>query len=49
MSFIVNHDGVVYQKDLGPETAEAAAAITSFNPDSTWQRVATQIPVATGP
>jgi hypothetical protein len=49
MSFVVNHDGVVYQKDLGPETAEAAAAIAAFNPDNTWQRVPTQIPVARAP
>jgi hypothetical protein len=49
MSFIVNHDGVVYQKDLGPETAQAAAAINAFDPDNTWERVATPVPVATGP
>jgi hypothetical protein len=36
MTFIVNHDGVVYQKDLGPDTAAAARAITRFDPDSTW-------------
>src|SRR5499427_10028107 len=33
MTFIVNHDGVVYQKDLGPRTDELAERITSFNPD----------------
>ena len=38
MTFIVNQDGVVYEKDLGPNTATAAAAIKSFNPDATWQR-----------
>ena len=38
MTFIVNHDGVVYEKDLGPDTAAAAAAIKSFNPDATWQK-----------
>jgi hypothetical protein len=37
MTFIVNNDGVVYQKDLGPDTAKAAAAIDSFNPDKTWE------------
>jgi hypothetical protein len=36
MTFIVNHDGVVYQKDLGPDTAAVARAITRFDPDSTW-------------
>lgn len=36
MTFIVNHDAKIYQKDLGPKTAEQAAAITTFNPDKTW-------------
>jgi hypothetical protein len=49
MSFIVNHDGVVYQKDLGPETDRAAAAITVFDPDNTWQRVPAPIPLASSP
>jgi Protein of unknown function (DUF2950) len=39
MTFMVNHDGVVYQKDLGPDTAAAARAITRFDPDSTWTRL----------
>ncbi len=39
MSFLVNQDGVVYQKDLGPETAKLAEAIRSFDPDDTWTRV----------
>jgi hypothetical protein len=38
MTFIVNQDGVLYEKDLGRNTAAAAAAIRSFNPDSTWQK-----------
>jgi hypothetical protein len=40
MSFIVNHDGVVYSKDLGPDTAKAASAIAAFDPDSGWKREA---------
>lgn len=40
MSFIVNHDGVVYSKDLGSDTAKAAAAIAAFDPDSSWTREA---------
>lgn len=36
MTFIINQDNVVYQKDLGPDTAKQAAAITNFNPDETW-------------
>ena len=39
MTFIVNHAGVVYQKDLGPETARHAERINSFNPDQTWKMV----------
>jgi hypothetical protein len=36
MTFIVNHDGVVYQKDLGPKTAETARAMTRFDPAPGW-------------
>ena len=39
MTFIVNHDGVVYQKDLGPRTAAIARAMKELNPDSTWKKV----------
>ena len=41
MTFIVNTEGVVYQKDLGADTAKVAGAMTTFNPDSTWQKVDT--------
>jgi hypothetical protein len=40
MTFIVGPDGDVYQKDLGPETARIAAAMTTFDPNLTWSRVA---------
>jgi len=36
MTFMVNEDGLVWQRNLGPKTAEVAAAITQFNPDSSW-------------
>jgi len=39
MTFIVNQDGVVYQKDLGPNSAAIARAMKQFNPDSTWRKV----------
>jgi hypothetical protein len=39
MTFIVNRDGVVYQKDLGSETAKLAAEITQFDPGSGWEKV----------
>jgi hypothetical protein len=41
MTFIVDHDGVVFQKDLGPDTEKAAEAMKSFDPDSTWTKVNT--------
>jgi DUF2950 family protein len=39
MTFIVNHAGTVFQKDLGPNTAKLAEHMTSFNPDPSWQKV----------
>jgi hypothetical protein len=41
-TFIVNHEGVVYEKDLGPETAQLAAAVTVFDPDKSWKKVEAQ-------
>jgi hypothetical protein len=38
-TFIVSHDGVVYEKDLGPDTLSIAKAMVRFNPDKTWTRV----------
>jgi Protein of unknown function (DUF2950) len=38
MTFIVNQEGVVYEKDLGEDTAKVAAAINTFDPDETWNR-----------
>lgn len=37
MTFIVNQEGVIYEKDLGGETAAVAAAMTLFDPDDTWR------------
>jgi hypothetical protein len=39
-TFIVNQDGVVFQKDLGEDTAKAVEAIQSFDPDSSWTAIA---------
>lgn len=36
MSFVCNQDGVLYQKDLGAETAEVVKTLESFTPDDTW-------------
>jgi len=38
MTFIVNYQGVVYEKDLGPDTAKRAGAIAVFNPDEGWKK-----------
>ncbi len=38
MTFIVSNDGVVYQKDLGRETARIARAMKSYDPDAGWQK-----------
>lgn len=38
MTFVVNHDGVVYQKDLGEDTEKSAEEITAFDPDQTWKK-----------
>ena len=37
MTFIVNQQGVILQKDLGAETAKAAQSITAYDPDETWK------------
>jgi hypothetical protein len=39
MTFMINQDGVIVQKDLGPDTATLASAIVEYNPDKTWQEV----------
>jgi hypothetical protein len=39
MTFMVNHDGKVFQKDLGPKTAKLAGRIDAFAPDETWTEV----------
>jgi hypothetical protein len=38
MTFICNHDGVVYERNLGHETQTIASKMTLFNPDTTWQK-----------
>jgi Protein of unknown function (DUF2950) len=39
MTFIINNDGDVFQKDLGERTERIASRMTSFNPDHTWQKI----------
>ncbi len=43
-TFIVNYDGVVYQKDLGPDSLEIVKKMELYNPDKTWQRTDDQWP-----
>jgi hypothetical protein len=38
MTFIVNQDGLVYQRDLGRSTAKIVQAMKAYNPDQTWKR-----------
>jgi hypothetical protein len=38
MTFLVNHDGVVYQKNLGDDTEKTAKAMTKYDPDETWKK-----------
>ncbi len=42
MTFIVNQDGVVYEKNLGKETGKKASEMTKFDPDKTWKKVEQQ-------
>ena len=44
MTFLVNHDGMVFEKDLGPHTDKLAQEMTSFNPDGTWKKVEVEPP-----
>jgi hypothetical protein len=39
MSFIVDQDGIVYQKDLGRNTINLAKTLSVYDPDETWEKV----------
>jgi hypothetical protein len=39
VTFVVNQDGVVFERDLGPDTEAAARAISTYNPDSSWAAI----------
>jgi Protein of unknown function (DUF2950) len=39
MTFIVDRDGIIYQKDLGPDTSKVAKALSAYDPDKTWLAV----------
>jgi hypothetical protein len=42
MTFVVNHSGIVYQKDLGERTERIARRMSEYNPDQTWKKVPPQ-------
>jgi len=39
MTFMMNQDGVLFQKDMGKSTTEMATAINEFDPDASWTPV----------
>lgn len=39
MTFIISHDGIIYQKDLGPDSRGIAAKMRVFDPDTSWEAV----------
>ncbi len=39
MTFMISHDGQVFEKDLGPHSDQLAKAMTSFDPDDSWKEV----------
>jgi hypothetical protein len=39
MTFIVNHDGILYQKDLGTETEKTVRSMNAFDPGDGWAQV----------
>ena len=38
MTFVVNQQGIVYEKDLGPKSEDLAKAVTKYDPDKTWKK-----------
>src|SRR5215471_12585523 len=49
MTFLVNHQGTIYEKDLGSRTTELGMETTSFDPDSTWRRVKRAVEMEVSP
>jgi Protein of unknown function (DUF2950) len=45
-TFIVNHDGIVFQKDFGPDSLNVVKEMKLYNPDSTWHRTDDQWPAS---
>ena len=52
MTFVVNQDGVVYQKELGKKTGTLGKSMQEYDPDSSWSKAedeAAQLPVSGNP
>jgi hypothetical protein len=47
-TFIVSYDGIVYQKDLGKDSLNAAKTMNRYSPDKTWQRTDDEWPPELG-
>ena len=45
MSFMISHEGQVFEKDLGPDGAKLATSMGRFDPDSSWSEVAAEAEV----
>jgi hypothetical protein len=45
MTFLVSHEGTIFEKDLGPRTAVLAERMTAFNPDQTWRKAIITAPL----
>jgi len=46
MSFMISHDGLVFEKDMGPDSDQQALAMTRFDPDSSWHEAAESVSAA---
>lgn len=46
MSFMISHDGLVFEKDIGPDSDKQALAMSAFDPDSSWHEVAEPVSAA---
>lgn len=44
MTFLVNHQGAIYEKDLGPDTEHLAHTMQTYNPDQTWKQAGASPP-----
>lgn len=49
MSFMISHEGDVFEKDLGPDSDKLARTMTTFDPDSSWTEVESPVTAAASP